>query len=63
LTGRSGRSPGYYVTQELPLDGTLVQSRGRDLQSQALNPHILLGHCHDLCYSQWRAWTGGSHDY
>jgi len=30
LTGRSGCSPGYYVSQELPLDGTLIQSRGRD---------------------------------
>ena len=26
LTGRSGRSPGYYVSQELPVDGILIQA-------------------------------------
>jgi len=31
MTGRSGRSPGYYVSQELPLDGTLIQASGWDL--------------------------------
>ena len=30
LTGSSGRSPGYYVSQELPLNGTLIQARGWD---------------------------------
>ena len=31
------------------------------MQSNALDPHVLLGHRQNLTDSQWLAWTGGSH--
>jgi len=52
LAGWSGRSPGYYVSQELSLHGTLIQARDWDLQSQALYPEVLFRHCQNLCNGQ-----------